>query len=281
MKVFTTNFSLTNWVKQEKSAGKIIGFVPTMGALHRGHLELVEQAGCENDLVVCSIFVNPMQFNNPDDLKKYPRTLQQDLVLLEATPCHAVFCPDENEMYPEKETTIYDFGQLDKVMEGRFRPGHFNGVAVVVKKLFDLISPHRAYFGEKDFQQLRIIRELVRMENIPVQIVGCRTVREADGLALSSRNARLSPAQRKEAPRIYQGLIRAREMFGSHSTEQISSAFMKQINASPELDVEYFEIVNASTLLPLHDGEKDAPAVACTAVFAGQIRLIDNLSLNA
>ena len=281
MKVFATKKELTNWVQQEKSAGKSIGLVPTMGALHRGHLELVRRAGGDNDLVVCSIFVNPIQFNNPEDLKKYPRTLEQDLSLLESANCHTVFYPDEHEIYPEKETRVYDFGQLDKVMEGRFRPGHFNGVAIVVKKLLDVVEPHRAYFGEKDFQQLQVVKALVAMEKMETEIVGCPTVREADGLALSSRNTRLTPAQRSEAPRIYQALQKAREMFPLHPVKDIREMAVRHINESAELEMEYFEIVKASSLLPLGEEEKHETAVACVAVFAGQVRLIDNLLLNA
>ncbi|HFB61616.1 MAG TPA: pantoate--beta-alanine ligase, partial [Bacteroidetes bacterium] len=197
MKKFTTIKETKEYLSGQKAAGKTIGFVPTMGALHEGHLELMRRARKENDLLVVSIFVNPIQFNNPDDLKKYPRTLEDDMEKLKSVDCNVLFAPDAAEMYPEKVTTQYDFGELDKVMEGKFRPGHFNGVAVVVKKLFDIVQPHRAYFGEKDFQQLAIIKKLVEMENIPVEIVPCPIVRDPAGLAMSSRNRLLTPEQRK------------------------------------------------------------------------------------
>ena len=170
-------------IRKEIGNGKTIGFVPTMGALHEGHLVLIRRAVAENDFVVVSIFVNPIQFNNPDDLAKYPRTLETDLKMLESTGCHLVFAPSAEEMYPEPDRSEFDFGKLDKVMEGKFRPGHFNGVAIVVKKLFEIVSPHKAYFGEKDFQQLAIIKNMVSQLNLPVHIVPCPIVREPDGLA--------------------------------------------------------------------------------------------------
>ncbi len=281
MEIFEQKSALTNRVKHEKKSGKSIGFVPTMGALHAGHLALVARAREENDLVICSIFVNPKQFNNPEDLKQYPRTLETDLDQLQSIGCDFVFCPEEDEMYPDAEIKTYDFGLLDKVMEGRYRQGHFNGVAVVVKKLFDIVQPHRAYFGEKDYQQLLIIKALVKMEDLDVEIIPCSTIRESDGLAMSSRNTRLTEAQRREAPKIFQVLSMARKMFPKHPLSSIEKRVIQEINASPELKVEYFEIVSADNLLPAGNNEQDVALVGCIAVFAGQIRLIDNLLINS
>jgi pantoate--beta-alanine ligase len=281
MKIFDRRIALTEWTKQAKDAGKSIGFVPTMGALHAGHLALARQAKKENDIVVCSIFVNPKQFNNPEDLEKYPRTLEADLEKLHSVRCDAVFCPDEKEMYPGPETRVYDFGSLDKVMEGRYRHGHFNGVAIVVRKLFDIVMPHRAYFGQKDYQQLLIIKALIKIESMDVEVVPCATVREADGLAMSSRNARLTPSQRKEAGIIFRTLKTAREMYPQHAVNAIEKWAITKINASPELEVEYFQIVDAETLLPVESGQANTSLAACTAVYAGQVRLIDNLLINS
>ncbi len=282
MVVFNRINPVSEWVANQKKKGKSIGFVPTMGALHKGHIALVEQAGRENDLVVCSIFVNPIQFNNKEDLKKYPRTIESDLKKLEEAGCDVVLNPDAEEMYPAGHPAkTYDFGQLDKVMEGRFRQGHFNGVAIVVKKLFDIIQPHRAYFGEKDFQQLQVVRSLVKQEKCSVQIIGCPTVREADGLALSSRNTRLTEPQRREASRIYKALAKAREMYPALPVDQIRKQVSEMINASPELELEYAEIVHPDTLLPVSRGDRNTPAVACVAAYAGKVRLIDNMYLNS
>jgi pantoate--beta-alanine ligase len=277
MKIFDRRIALTEWTKQAKDAGKSIGFVPTMGALHAGHLALARQAKKENDIVVCSIFVNPKQFNNPEDLEKYPRTLEADLEKLRSVQCDAVFCPDEKEMYPGPDTRVYNFDSLDKVMEGQYRRGHFNGVAIVVRKLFDIVTPHRAYFGQKDYQQLQIIKALVKIESMDVEVVPCATVRESDGLAMSSRNVRLTPSQRKEAGTIFRTLKTAREMHPQHAVGAIEKWAITKINASPELEVEYFQIVDAETLLPVENAQPNTRLVACTAVFAGQVRLIDNL----
>jgi len=272
---------MTLWVRKGKSGGKSVGFVPTMGALHAGHLDLVRRALKDNDLVVCSIFVNPIQFNKPADLEKYPRTLDADLEQLTRMGCHAVFCPETREMYPGPETRTYDFGQLDKVMEGRYREGHFNGVAIVVDKLFRITEPDRAYFGEKDFQQLQVVRALVRMEGHQTAVVGCPTVREPDGLAMSSRNVRLTQDQRSEAPKIYQALHAARELYPGTAVEEIISKVKALVNESPELEVEYFEVVRARDLLPATAADAGEPVVGCIAVHAGDVRLIDNLRLNS
>lgn len=253
------------------------GFVPTMGALHEGHVALIKQAASENDFVVASIFVNPIQFNNPDDLAKYPRTPEADLEKLEKAGCNVVFVPDVEEIYPEPATQVYDFGMLDKVMEGRFRPGHFNGVAIVVKRLFDIIQPQKAYFGMKDYQQLQVIKALVRQEDIDVEIVPCATVREADGLAMSSRNVRLTPEQRQAAPSIYQALKGIRESTSYLTVMETSAQAVKQIESNGVLKVEYLELADATTLMPVSDWEDASQIIACVAVHAGSVRLIDNL----
>ncbi len=281
MKKFTTIKETSEYLSGQKAAGKTIGFVPTMGALHEGHLELMRRARKENDLLVVSIFVNPIQFNNPDDLEKYPRTLEDDIEKLKSVGCDVLFAPDVDEMYPEKEKEPkqYDFGELDKVMEGKFRPGHFNGVAVVVKKLFDIVQPHRAYFGEKDFQQLAIIKRLVEMENIPVEIVPCPIVREPDGLAMSSRNRLLTPEQRKEAPFIYQTLLEAKRRRDHICANPLRQMIINRFEGNENFRLEYFDIVNDKTLQPINAWNNKVGTVACVAVWLGNVRLIDNIRI--
>lgn len=266
-------------IKKQISNGKTVGFVPTMGALHQGHLVLVRRAMSENDFVVVSIFVNPIQFNNPEDLEKYPRTLEEDLNKLEGTGCSLVFAPSVKEMYPEPDLTEFDFGQLDKVMEGKFRPGHFKGVAIVVKKLFEIVTPSKAYFGEKDFQQLAIIKKMVLMLHLPVEIVPCPIVREIDGLAMSSRNARLTPEERAEAPVIYKALSNCKENYSWFIPAGIKQLVTGEIQESPFFRVEYVDVVNAETLLPFDDWQETDHAVVCVAAFIGSVRLIDNIVL--
>lgn len=260
-----------------REAGKTIGFVPTMGALHQGHISLHEQSRRENDVTVCSIFVNPIQFNNPDDLEKYPRTEDEDLKMLKEAGCNMVFMPSANEMYPEENKINYDFGHLDKVMEGQFRPGHFNGVAVVVKKLFDIVQPHRAYFGEKDFQQLAIIKALVKMLQIPVEIIPCPTVREASGLAMSSRNERLRAEDRQKASAIFRTMSRAKELVPAVFPQEIEKWVIQEINSIASLQIEYFILVDAETLLPVHEWKTGQPVRGCVAAYIGGVRLIDNI----
>lgn len=264
----------------QRKKGESLGFVPTMGALHKGHLELVKKAVKENDVVVCSIFVNPIQFNNPDDLKKYPRTFEKDLALLKDQGCDVIFYPSVEEMYPGPVTKIYNFGNLEKVMEGKYRPGHFNGVAVVVKKLFDIVMPHRSYFGEKDFQQLAIIKALVKIENMDVEIVPCPIVREDDGLAMSSRNVRLSQEQRNHAPHIYETLVKARNMFPVYSISEVKRMVAAAIEKEPFMELEYFEISDTETLEPIMENIPGKPVIGCIAVHMGNVRLIDNMVFN-
>lgn len=260
-----------------RKAGKIIGFVPTMGALHEGHLSLVKEAADHSDVVVMSIFVNPNQFNNASDLERYPRDLQKDAALLEGTACELLFVPSVKEVYPEPDQRVFDFGDLDKVMEGKFRPGHFNGVAQVVSRLFDLVAPHKAFFGEKDFQQLAVVRAMVRQLNYPVEIVPCSIVREADGLAMSSRNMLLSTLQRKNAPQIALTLSESCNFAATHSVAETKQQVVDAINAVPELEVEYFEIVDGNSLQAVGSWEESSYVVGCIAVFAGEVRLIDNV----
>ncbi len=279
MITFSTINEVTEYLNQQKAAGKSIGFVPTMGALHKGHLELMQRAKKENDLLVVSIFVNPVQFNNADDLKKYPRTPDEDNRKLERVHCDVLFAPDAGEMYPEKVTKQYDFGQLDKVMEGAFRPGHFNGVAIVVKKLFDIISPDRAYFGEKDFQQLAIIKKLVAMEKIPVDIVPCPIVREPDGLAMSSRNRLLTAEERKIAPFIYKTLKEAKLRRNHICANPLRQMIINIFEGNKQFRLEYFDIVNDETLQPINGWNNKVGTVACVAVWLGNVRLIDNIRI--
>jgi len=278
MQVYSTISDLQQALSKERSAGKNIGFVPTMGALHQGHLELVRRSALENDATVVSIFVNPTQFNDANDLLKYPRTLEADCDLLRTAACDYVFAPDVKEIYPEPDTRQFDFGSLATVMEGRFRPGHFNGVAQVVSRLFDIVKPDRAYFGEKDFQQLAVVRELVRQLNLNLQIIACPIVREKDGLAMSSRNQRLSENQRKQAVVISKTLFESKEKQHILPVPELKQWVINQINTTPELQVEYFEIVDGLTLQPIEKWEDTNYPVGCVAVFAGEIRLIDNVT---
>lgn len=277
MNIFTSILPLQELLQARKPVDPVVGFVPTMGALHQGHLALVKQAREETDLVVCSIFVNPIQFNNPLDLEKYPRTLDEDIALLESAACDVVFVPDEKEMYPEPVKESYDFKQLDKVMEGKFRPGHFNGVAVVVRKFFEIINPQKAYFGLKDYQQLQIIIEMVRQTRLPVEIIPCPTIREADGLAMSSRNRRLSPQFRAEAPLIYQTLSALLSRKEKLTVEQCRQWAAEQIESRSSMKVEYLEIADSITLQSARQWDDFHELVACTAVWAGDVRLIDNI----
>ena len=280
MQLITTKKALFEVVSNAKSAGKTIGFVPTMGALHNGHLTLVKRCVSENDLCFVSVFVNPSQFNDKNDLANYPRTLEADAELLASVGCQFVFAPNADEMYDAEEMQKpfeFDFGGLDEVMEGRFRPGHFNGVVQVVSKLFQLVQPTRAYFGEKDFQQLAIIRRMVTIMNFPVEIVGCPIVREESGLALSSRNALLTPEQRQLAVHISQVLKESCLFALETPVHELHDAVVAAVNAREGLEVEYFEIVDGKTLQPIEKWEETNDIVGCITVYCGKIRLIDNI----
>ncbi|MDC1106526.1 pantoate--beta-alanine ligase [Prolixibacteraceae bacterium] len=276
MRIEKTKQSM-NAVLGEKRNEGTIGFVPTMGALHEGHLSLVQRSVKENNYTVVSVFVNPTQFNNPEDLKTYPRTLEADIALLKEAGCDMVFAPSVEEMYPELDERTFDFGSLETVMEGEMRPGHFNGVGQVVSKLFDYVRPHRAYFGMKDFQQVAIIRRLVELLDIPVEIVSCDIIREDDGLAKSSRNTLLTPKHRLAAPIIYEALSEAVKYNKELSVKETIQKTIAKINESSLLEVEYFSIVNDRTLQPIDRWEAADKTVGCIAVQAGAVRLIDNI----
>ncbi|MDR2956137.1 MAG: pantoate--beta-alanine ligase [Prevotella sp.] len=269
---------LHGYLASAAEQGRTTGFVPTMGALHEGHLSLVRQCKAENDICVVSIFVNPTQFNNKEDLIKYPRNLGKDMALLEKEGVDFIFAPSVEEIYPEPDTRQFDFGQLDKVMEGQFRPGHFNGVAQVVSRLFDIVKPGKAYFGQKDFQQLAIIVAMVEQLKLPVQIISMPIVREANRLAMSSRNERLNPQQREVAANIYKTLLDSKtSMYPNLSVQDTINKVIETINSFDDLNVEYFEIVNGATLQPIHEWEETSFKVGCIAVFCGDVRLIDNI----
>lgn len=256
-----------------------IGFVPTMGALHAGHRSLVERARRECATVVVSVFVNPTQFNDKTDLKNYPRTPEADLRLLEEVGADYVFMPSVEEVYPEPDTRTFDFGMIDKVIEGATRPGHFNGVAQVVSRLFDLVKPAKAYFGEKDFQQIAVIREMVRQLRIPVEIIPCPIVRGEDGLALSSRNTLLDTDHRTAAPYIYKVLKAAVEKSHQTTPDQLAAWVTAQVESNPLLKVIYFQVVDAATMQQVRTWEESPAIQGCIAVQAGDIRLIDNIKL--
>lgn len=264
------------------AGGKSIGFVPTMGALHQGHLSLINNSLQENDVTVVSIFVNPTQFNNPDDLAKYPRTLDADVAKIKSiSPDVIVFAPTVDDMYPQKtQSEHFDFDGLEHQMEGRFRPGHFDGVGTIVKRLFEIVKPTRAYFGEKDFQQLQIVRKLVSKFKIPVQIVGCPIHREPNGLAMSSRNERLSTQQREQASFIYKVLQQAKQDFATLSAGRVGERVKKAFENNPYFKLEYFEIADVDTLKSVARKTRNKKYRAFIAVFADDIRLIDTLALN-
>jgi len=277
MKLIQTIKELRTELDGLRKAGKTVGLVPTMGALHAGHASLVKRAVAENDVVVVSDFVNPTQFNDKNDLLKYPRTLEADCKLLESCGASYVFAPSVEEIYPEPDTRQFSYAPLDTVMEGKYRPGHFNGVCQIVSKLFLIVEPTRAYFGEKDFQQLAIIREMVRKYPFDLQIVGCPIVREADGLALSSRNARLSDVQREQALQISKTLFASVEYGKDHTLAETLRFVEDGIEKAEGLELEYFEIVDGNTLQPVSAWEDSAYIVGCITVFCGEVRLIDNI----
>lgn len=281
MKTFQHIAELKPHLQNLRQQGKSVGFVPTMGALHAGHIALVQQSRKENDITVCSIFVNPVQFNDKKDLEKYPRTPEADSKMLEDAGCDILFMPTVQEMYPEPDTRKFSFGALEQVMEGAHRPGHFNGVAVVVSRLFDIVEPGKAYFGQKDYQQLAIVRSMVKQLGLKVEIVGHPIVREADGLAMSSRNVRLSAEERKEAALIPSTLFKVKEMAGKATVKELKAFAEEQVNSNPHMQLDYFEIADTETLQPVDAIQPGKGAVACIAVKLGPVRLIDNVILFA
>ncbi|WP_294627393.1 pantoate--beta-alanine ligase [uncultured Bacteroides sp.] len=277
MKIVHTIKDLQAELSALKAHGETVGLVPTMGALHAGHASLVKRSVSENGVTVVSVFVNPTQFNDKNDLEKYPRTLDADCRLLEECGAAFVFAPSVSEMYPQPDTRQFSYAPLDTVMEGAFRPGHFNGVCQIVSKLFDAVQPDKAYFGEKDFQQLAIIREMVRQLQYKLEIVGCPIVREEDGLALSSRNQRLSAQERENALNISQTLFKSRNFAAAHTVSETQKMVEDAIAVAPGLRLEYFEIVDGNTLQKIENWEDTSYAVGCITVFCGEVRLIDNI----
>ena len=278
MEVITKIADLQRKIAEIRAKDGTVGLVPTMGALHNGHLELVKRCVAENSICVVSVFVNPTQFNDKNDLLHYPRTLDADCRLLESAGCAIAFAPEVEEMYPVEDTRVFNLGTVAEVMEGKYRPGHFNGVAQIVSKLFDAVQPDRAYFGEKDFQQIAVIRSMVKLLNFPVEIVACPIVREDDGMALSSRNLRLTPQQRKNAVSISQTLFKSRTFAEQHSVAETIDYVVSTLNSVPDLEVEYCEIVDGNTLLPVNDWSDSDYIVGCITVYCGEVRLIDNIA---
>lgn len=281
MQIISTVDELRKVVSAARADGKTIGLVPTMGALHDGHISLVERARSECDFVVVSIFVNPTQFNNPDDLKTYPRTVEADCAKLEEAGVDVAFVPTVEEVYPEPDTRTFDLGPVAEVMEGAMRPGHFNGVAQIVSKLFDYVRPDKAYFGEKDYQQIAVIRRMVELEGFDIDIVACPIKRETDGLAMSSRNVRLTPEQRAIAPAIHEALVACRDLFEQGlDLQDVRDITIDELNSNDGMEVEYFDIVDADTLQPVESrSEAKGDLVGCITVWLGDVRLIDNIKL--
>ncbi|MDE5642306.1 MAG: pantoate--beta-alanine ligase [Muribaculaceae bacterium] len=278
MEIIRTADELRQRVAELKEQGRTVGFVPTMGALHAGHISLVDKARHDCTAVVVSVFVNPTQFNNQTDLITYPRTEEADCALLEKAGVDIAFIPSVEEMYPTPDTRVFDLGPVAQVMEGPMRPGHFNGVAQVVSKLFDMVRPHKAYFGEKDFQQIAVIRRMVEIEGFDIDIVACPIRRHDDGLAMSSRNVRLTAEQRQVAPEIYKAL-RLGKTFAAegHGVGPTKALVTDTINSVPFMKVEYFEIVDADTMQPIADWADASHAAGCITVYCGDVRLIDNI----
>ena len=279
MQVFHKIVDLQNKLFDDRKQGKTVGLVPTMGALHEGHASLVRKSVTDNDVTVVSVFVNPTQFNDPKDLNSYPRDINADCKLLESVKADYVFAPSVEEMYPTQDTRIFEFPPVSTVMEGAHRPGHFNGVCQVVSRLFYIVRPDKAYFGEKDWQQIAVVKAMVSSLSLNVEIVECPIVRDTDGLARSSRNALLSPEERETAPLIYRTLKSSIDYAKAHSLKDTHDYVVETINSSPILDVEYFEIVDSNTLLPVADWNDSDYIVGCITVYCGKrpVRLIDHI----
>lgn len=279
MLILTKIAELQRFLKEE-AGRRTVGLVPTMGALHEGHISLIQTSRLNCDLTVCTIFVNPTQFNDLADLKRYPRMPEKDASLLADARCDLLFMPDVEEIYPAPVTKAYDFGQLGEILEGKHRPGHFNGVAQIVQRLFEIVSPDYAFFGSKDYQQVMIVRELVRQMNSPVRIIVCPTLREPDGLAMSSRNALLTQEERRLAGRVPEIMGIARTIALADGTGKAKQFVAAQLAADPRFRLDYYEICDADTLEILDGEESDRRMISLIAVFVGKIRLIDNLLLN-
>jgi len=277
MEVFKEISTLREHLKTQRTEGKKIGLVPTMGALHEGHLTLVRSSIKENDITVCSVYVNPTQFNNQADLKNYPRELQKDIDLLKKEGCNVVFTPDDGVMYPDKASINISFGKLEEVMEGSFRPGHFNGVATIVSKLFNIVDPDKAYFGQKDLQQFLIIKQLVKGLSFPVELRCVDVVRESNGLAMSSRNLRLSQEDKKKSVILHQSLVNAKKSLSEGGAVQHVKSEATSFLDVDGVDLEYFEIVDGDTLREISNISEQKNVAICVAAFIGGVRLIDNI----
>jgi pantoate--beta-alanine ligase len=278
MEVFTSISELKGFLFRQRSQNKSVGLVPTMGALHKGHISLLNEAVTGNDVTVCSIFVNPVQFNNAADLEKYPRTLENDCLMLEQAGCSAVFAPSVIEMYAEQPLMTLNFGALESVMEGASRPGHFNGVGIVVSRLFNLVQPDRAYFGQKDLQQVSVIKRLIKDLAFQIELLVCPTIRETDGLAMSSRNTRLDAGERAAAPFIYKTLSEARKaLINGKSTANVNRDVEEAFLTRKEFSLDYFSIVDINSLLPVEIIGPSGTNALCIAAFLGPVRLIDNI----
>jgi len=278
LKIFTTRVALSGYISEQKAGGKSVGLVPTMGALHAGHLSLISEARKACDLVVCSIFVNPTQFNDPNDLAKYPRPIEADVEMLKQAGCDVLFMPEVSEMYIEGESWHINLNGLDNILEGKIRPGHYQGVTQIVKKLFDTVMPDKAFFGQKDYQQVKIITELVRQHEIPVQLIMCPIIREDDGLAMSSRNVHLSADEHQRALVLSRALKLAGDIFPNKPIAEVKKEVSQFVNQISGVDLEYFEICDQETLQPVAV-KNGRPLVALIAAKVGQIRLIDNVIL--
>lgn len=278
MKIIRTVRELQEAVEMHRSQGHSIGLVPTMGALHQGHLSLMNRAREDNDIVVASVFVNPTQFNNPDDLRTYPRTEEADCQAMESVGVDYAFIPTVEEIYPEPDTRVFDLGPVAEVMEGAMRPGHFNGVAQIVSKLFAWTMPTRAYFGEKDYQQIAVIRKMAELEGFDFDIVACPILRHEDGLAMSSRNVRLSPEQRGIAPMIRKVLLDSLELKETMTVSEVKQFVVEKIDSVNGLTTEYYEIVDSKTMQPIAAWTDAETAVGCVTVYCGEVRLIDNIT---
>lgn len=280
MRICGTIVEVGRLLDEYRKRGEVIGFVPTMGALHQGHLSLIHASRKDCHVTVSSIFVNPTQFNDKKDLERYPRTPEKDCKMLEEAGCDIVFMPTVEEMYPVPDTRLFDFGKIDKVLDGAHRPGHFNGVGQVVSKLFEIVKPHKAYFGLKDYQQVLVIKELVRQLKMPVEIIPCPILREADGLAMSSRNTLLTTEERKAASLIPQLMRKARDNFGKIPLAELKSSLLQELSKEPLLKADYIEFCKADNLESIKEHRDNEKIICLCAIFSGKIRLIDNIFVN-
>lgn len=277
--IYKNKILLTDYISSVRQAEKTVGFVPTMGALHDGHISLIEKSSEESDITVCSIFVNPTQFNETSDFEKYPRMIEKDIQILGNTNCSVIFAPDSKEIYTDESIDLIDIklGYLEHELEGKFRPGHFKGVVSVVKRLFDIVQPDKAFFGQKDYQQFMIIKKMVEYFNLKTELICCPVIREKDGLAMSSRNLRLTPKERDFAPTIYQSLIGAKELLGKSTIKEIKSWAESLLSKNDLVELEYFEIRNAEDLKPVKDVNEVNELAILAALKVGKVRLIDNI----